>query len=1301
MSRAILTAMLLAGAWLGILHSAVAQEAEGLRLMPSFEAGQEPAYPPGSLYFNTNAFRQSPLVYRTVWRFRQRPETAPIRIHAADFVYVWVNGRCVAQNARREGSARFPWAVDLGPYLRAGENVIAISTGPGGFALAGFADGVPLESRPADWRVWKFAPLTILENELFLTAIDIDALPSAAVKSDGEGNVRCSPRQAAAIVAAEMLPRLREQLDTIAYNSRLLAERGFAIVDDRAIGFAGVGTVPPAAIAAARNVADSVPQAQALLKPFEAAPPDDPAALKGAADAIAALQLRLDAASQLIVVGNRLTRYHLAASHLRMPRLSVPWPTTTDAAAAALTAGDPVKALDLLRRSAEGLAPLEAEIRERFGAPLNELNSAIANKAGWTDDPTLTDAVPEAWGVRFNQPQTSWFMDLAGKWRFKLDFDNTGLAQRVHEFGYNIDNQWPEITAPGYWERQGEQFQVNNPRALEQSPYPGVNVRTDGPYNGFAWYRKKVLVPAEWAGYDLELHMGAVDDYDWFYWNGEELGHTGADTNPKDFWSVPRNYRIPREKVTFGGYNVIAIRVYDCGAGGGILGAIELRCPALKESFEKKPATPRKPTTVFSSPLSPAALLTVGENELEIFGWDFRGSAGPDGIVLNINGGPQYRRFAPADPGGTSRSVVYEATREGKLDANWLLLWAQPGRPDGDLPIQLVLLSNPRSIAVDRTGNGTQKVIVDFGKPGQQILALRPVRADSGAKGPTDGGVIEKCRFWSAAALAYPVAYFELAKLADGRNDLLQVTDLYDYRTFADEWNTPPVRLAPLPPLASYGLSVNARGVSVSQAARPLGLSLGQHGELHAVVGANAIDYTAPVDTLPRLGGFTSFCFGPDVGVPGNHKEIEIMAATGANSWRPQSNDRSQRIFDTIRWTNDAGMNLTLNIDNNLGARPDAIRYWETIARHCRDLPDWAVAYDLINEPANMPPDVYNPQIKRIVEAIRAIDKTHMLLIETPHSFASIDQFVNLDPVDDPAAVYTFHDYDYRLPPRWPQMDTDIRNMLHQWLPAYRYSLKHNAPICLSEYGGFEQGNDPNNPAALVLLNDFFKVFDQFGFHHHYYSNRGITDVRADGSIQMSLVHEGYRRLFAGDTFYRFRDNWQARLREQRLAQYRDFITDWQMAGPYMQGGRSGIELFDVAFAPERNADDVRWRPLPVSSDPLRAWALDFSATALRGDNRVVYLRTQIHSPRRQEAILETGSDDGIKVWLNGELVLAKNGPRASRIADDRTKVTLREGWNLLLLKINNAGGEWAANARFRSVEGQELPDLRISATGP
>ena len=51
------------------------------------------------------------------------------------------------------------------------------------------------------------------------------------------------------------------------------------------------------------------------------------------------------------------------------------------------------------------------------------------------------------------------------------------------------------------------------------------------------------------------------------------------------------------------------------------------------------------------------------------------------------------------------------------------------------------------------------------------------------------------------------------------------------------------------------------------------------------------------------------------------------------------------------------------------------------------------------------------------------------------------------------------------------------------------------------------------------MMLDFLDVFEQFGWHWHYYSNRGITRVRRDGSLEESGVQEAVRRHFARGTF--------------------------------------------------------------------------------------------------------------------------------------------------------------------------------------
>lgn len=162
------------------------------------------------------------------------------------------------------------------------------------------------------------------------------------------------------------------------------------------------------------------------------------------------------------------------------------------------------------------------------------------------------------------------------------------------------------------------------------------------------------------------------------------------------------------------------------------------------------------------------------------------------------------------------------------------------------------------------------------------------------------------------------------------------------------------------------------------------------------------------------------------------------------------------------------------------------------------------------------------------------------------------------------------------------------------------------------------------------------------------------------------------------------------------IEKYDDYVTAWQVAGPYAVRGKDGTGLFDIVFPPEKpGGGGARWRLWTGSG--AKPWVIDIKRV-LGGDNRAAYLRVQVSSPRRQEATLELGSDDGIKVWLNGEVVHAKNVPRGLKEGEDKVKVTLNSGWNTLMLKITQGGGDWAACGRVRAADGTKLKGLRIRA---
>lgn len=164
------------------------------------------------------------------------------------------------------------------------------------------------------------------------------------------------------------------------------------------------------------------------------------------------------------------------------------------------------------------------------------------------------------------------------------------------------DSAWPKMTLPSYWEQAG---------------VPD--------YDGTMWFRKKVNVPATWAGKDLKLNMGGIDDYDVSYFNGAEAGHT-------ELFIYKRDYTIPGNLVK-AGENTIAVRVFDNGGLGGInkgplqlslandtTGQIDLAGQWVYQKAQElkllpqppsQSNSPNRPTLIYNAMISPILPFTI------------------------------------------------------------------------------------------------------------------------------------------------------------------------------------------------------------------------------------------------------------------------------------------------------------------------------------------------------------------------------------------------------------------------------------------------------------------------------------------------------------------------------------------------------------------------------------------------------------------------------------------------------------------------------------------------------------------
>ena len=123
-----------------------------------------------------------------------------------------------------------------------------------------------------------------------------------------------------------------------------------------------------------------------------------------------------------------------------------------------------------------------------------------------------------------------------------------------------------------------------------------------------------------------------------------------------------------------------------------------------------------------------------------------------------------------------------------------------------------------------------------------------------------------------------------------------------------------------------------------------------------------------------------------------------------------------------------------------------------------------------------------------------------------------------------------------------------------------------------------------------------------------------------------------------------------------------------------------------------RRAAPLRWvevknirdgRPFPLRPQP-------FSAT---------YLFRTITSPTARKLAAILGSDDGIKLWLNGKLQFEKQELRNVLPATDRTELNLVAGKNRILMKIINSGGP--AGLFFRPLQKSFPPPVLAALSVP
>jgi hypothetical protein len=164
-----------------------------------------------------------------------------------------------------------------------------------------------------------------------------------------------------------------------------------------------------------------------------------------------------------------------------------------------------------------------------------------------------------------------------------------------------------------------------------------------------------------------------------------------------------------------------------------------------------------------------------------------------------------------------------------------------------------------------------------------------------------------------------------------------------------------------------------------------------------------------------------------------------------------------------------------------------------------------------------------------------------------------------------------------------------------------------------------------------------------------------IAGVDADGTVMLSAVSAG------------------AAGKVSSASQVNAFNSDW-----FGTDGAGSVRP-EAGQSQEVDGEKLVWKRVTPEHG-----LVDFIGGTRNLDYCVGYAWTEVEVPAETDAWLGIGSDDGLKVWVNGVLVNDRWVRRTSRLDDDVVPFRLRAGKNQLLIKIQNVTGLWSFTCRLR-----------------
>jgi hypothetical protein len=99
--------------------------------------------------------------------------------------------------------------------------------------------------------------------------------------------------------------------------------------------------------------------------------------------------------------------------------------------------------------------------------------------------------------------------------------------------------------------------------------------------------------------------------------------------------------------------------------------------------------------------------------------------------------------------------------------------------------------------------------------------------------------------------------------------------------------------------------------------------------------------------------------------------------------------------------------------------------------------------------------------------------------------------------------------------------------------------------------------------------------------------------------------------------------------------------------------------------------------------------SVDFNKQYGAEENVVSYALCRFTADRARTLTLLADGDDGVRVWVNGQIAVSQPGPGVIPPDSAKASVTLQPGENTILVESEQAGGGWGFSLRLLDETGK------------